>query len=152
LTNVPVLFNQSANTIVTASADVNNVEHEVDYQQIVASLTHVHKRHAKHEDTKPVDIDVTEQSTVSLEKDPLQKAVEDYFCDVIDSGQPKTALDYFEEKSLDFDPEVWIYQVIGGYQALDDQDKQFFALEPHGNNDKVYTGNFYINDITLGLR
>jgi hypothetical protein len=47
---------------------------------------------------------------------------------------------------------VWIYQVIGGYQALNDEDKQFFALESHGNNDKVYTGNFYINDITLGLR
>lgn len=73
LTNVPVLFNQSANTIVNASPDVNNVEHEADYQYIVASLTHVHKRQNKHQDSKPVDIDVTEQSTVSLEKDPLQK-------------------------------------------------------------------------------
>jgi hypothetical protein len=152
LTNVPVLFNQSDAIIANAAPDVNNVEHEADYQNIVASLTHVHKRQTKHEDTKPVDIDVTEQSTLSLEKDPLQQAVEAYFCEVIDSGQPKTALDYFEEQALDFDPEVWIYQVIGGYQALNDEDKQFFALESHGNNDKVYTGNFYINDITLGLR
>ena len=152
LTNVPVLFNQSDTIIANAAPDVNNVEHEADYQNIVASLTHVHKRQTKHEDTKPVDIDVTEQSTLSLEKDPLQQAVEAYFCEVIDSGQPKTALDYFEEQALDFDPEVWIYQVIGGYQALNDEDKQFFALESHGNNDKVYTGNFYINDITLGLR
>ena len=152
LTNVPVLFNQSASIIATAAPDVNNVEHEADYQHIVAALSHIHKRQSKHEDTKPADIDVTAQSTVSLEKDPLQKAVEDYFCDVIDSGQPKTALDYFEQHALEFDPEVWIYQVIGGYQALDEQDKQFFALEPHGKNDKVYTGNFYISDITLGLR
>ena len=45
-----------------------------------------------------------------------------------------------------------MYQVIGGYQALADQEKQFFALDPHGENDKTFTGNFYINDITLGLR
>ena len=78
--------------------------------------------------------------------------MEEYFCEVIDSGQPKTALHYYKEHALDFDPEVWIYQVIGGYQSLTNEDKQFFALEPHGQNDAVYTGNFYINDITLGLR
>ena len=89
---------------------------------------------------------------MSLEKDPIHVAVDDYFCDVIDSGQPKSALEYFEERELEFDKEVWIYQVIGGYQALADQEKQFFALDPHGENDKTYTGNFYINDITLGLR
>ena len=118
-----------------------------------ASLAHIHKRQGQQEaENKQQDIDVTEQSTVALEKDPLQAAVEEYFCDVIDSGQPKTALTYYQEKALSFDKEVWIYQVIGGYQALADQEKQFFALDPHGENDKTYTGNFYINDITLGLR
>lgn len=152
LTNVPVLFNNSAATISYASADVNNVEHESDYQNMVATLTHIHKKRSTQDDGKPADIDVTEQATLSLEKEPLQKAVEAYFCDVIDSGQAKTALDYYEELDLEFDPEVWLYQVIGGYQALDDEEKQFFALEPHGMNDKIYTGNFYISDITLGLR
>lgn len=153
LTHVPVLFNQTASIIKPASVDVNSVEHEEDYHSMVASLSHIHKRQGQPEtENKQQDIDVTEQSTVALEKDPLQAAVENYFCDVIDSGQPKTALTYYQEKALDFDKEVWIYQVIGGYQALADQEKQFFALDPHGENDKTYTGNFYINDITLGLR
>ena len=78
--------------------------------------------------------------------------MDDYFCDVIDSGQPKSALEYFEERELEFDKEVWIYQVIGGYQSLDENDKQFFALDASGQPDAVYTGNFYINDVTLGLR
>ncbi|APE05775.1 MULTISPECIES: phosphoenolpyruvate carboxylase [Alteromonas] len=152
LTNVPVLFNQSASIIGHAAADVNNVAQEQDYQEMVATLTHIHKKRATVDEGKPYDINVTEQETLSLVKDPLQHAVEAYFCDVIDSGQPKTALDYFEEQQLEFDPEVWLYQVIGGYQALGEEEKQFFALEPHGKNDQVYTGNFYISDITLGLR
>jgi hypothetical protein len=152
LTNVPVLFNQTENVMGDAVADVNNVEHETAYQEIVGSLTHVHKRQKKHEDNTPSDIDVTAQSTVSLEKDPLHVAIDAYFCDIIDSGQSKTALDYYKEHNLAFDPEVWIYQVIGGYQALSDEDKQFFALETQGKNDEIFSGNFYINDITLGLR
>jgi len=153
LTQVPVLFNQSDNIVGVAAPDVNNIEHEQDYQEIVSSLTHIYQRKARQEEeNSQQDIDITEQSTVSLEKDPLQIAVEDYFCDVIDSGQPKTALCYYEEKGLTFDPEVWIYQVIGGYQALGEQEKQFFALDPHGENDHIFTGNFYITDITLGLR
>ena len=153
LSQVPVLFNQSNSIIGAGAPDVNNIEHERDYQEIVSSLTHIHQRKVRQEEENvQQDIDITEQSTVSLEKDPLQIAVEEYFCDVIDSGQPKTALSYYEEKELTFDPEVWIYQVIGGYQALGDQEKQFFALDPHGESDHIFTGNFYITDITLGLR
>ena len=36
LTNVPVLFNQSDTIIANAAPDVNNVEHEADYQNIVS--------------------------------------------------------------------------------------------------------------------
>lgn len=153
LTQVPILFNQAAGMLKPASVDVNNVSQESELQEIVASLTHVHRRKQQAEETPASqDIDVSEQDTVSLEKDPLQQAVDDYFCDVIDSGQPKSALTYYAANAMEFDPEVWIYQVIGNYQSLDDTDKQFFALDPHGQEDAVFNGNFYINDITLGLR
>ena len=153
LTQVPVLFNQSASMLQPAFVDVNNVQHEQDFHSLVASLTDIHRSKAVKEETRPTkDIDVSEQESVALSKDPIHQAVEAFFVDVIDSGQPCSALEYYARESLDFDPEVWIYQVIGGYQALDDTDKQFFALDPTGQIDKIFTGNFYINDITLGLR
>lgn len=153
LSQVPVLFNQSASMLQPAFVDVNNVQHEQDYHALVASLTDIHRSKAVKEETRPTrDIDVSEQESVALTRDPIQQAVEGYFVDVIDSGQPCSALEYYAKQSLDFDPEVWIYQVIGGYQALDETDKQFFALDPTGQPDKIFTGNFYINDITLGLR
>ena len=153
LSQVPILFNQSASMLQPAWVDVNNVQHEQDYHSLVASLTDIHRSKAVKEETRPTrDIDVSEQESVALTRDPIQQAVEGYFVDVIDSGQPCSALEYYAKQSLDFDPEVWIYQVIGGYQALDETDKQFFALDPTGQPDKIFTGNFYINDITLGLR
>ena len=153
LSQVPVLFNQSASLLAPAAADVNQVEHEADYQMIVSNLTDIHRRKPDEESHKAAqEIEVAEQGSVSLEKDPIHQAVDDYFCDVIDSGQPKSALEYFAEHALDFDQEVWIYQVIGGYQSLDENDKQFFALDAAGQPDKTFTGNFYINDVTLGLR
>lgn len=148
-----MLFNQAESVLEAAAADVNQVAHEGDYQMIVSTLTDIHRRKPDENAHKAAqEIEVTAQSSVSLEKDPIHVAVDDYFCDVIDSGQPKSALEYFEERELEFDKEVWIYQVIGGYQSLDENDKQFFALDASGQPDAVYTGNFYINDVTLGLR
>lgn len=154
LSQVPSLFNQAEGMLQPASADVNSVEHEAEHQQIVASLSHVHRRKQQDEENHKAsqDIDVSEQSSVALGKDPLQKAVDDFFCDVIDSGQPMSALTYYAGKELHFDQEVWLYQVIGGYQSLDDTNKAFFALDTHGEPDRVFDGNFYINDITVGLR
>ena len=153
LTQVPVLFNQSAAMLKPASIDVNQVAHEQELQQIVASLSSVYRRKSTvSEPEKASTIDVSEQQSVDLESDPLQEEVDAYFCEVIDNGQSLSALDYFSQRELEFDPEVWIYQVIGGYQALDDEDKQFFAIDPVGRVDEKYTGNFVIHDVTLGLR
>ena len=136
-----------------ASIDVNQVAHEQELQQIVASLSSVYRRKpVVSEPEKASTIDVSEQQSVDLESDPLQEEVDAYFCEVIDNGQSLSALDYFSQRELEFDPEVWIYQVIGGYQALDDEDKQFFAIDPVGRADEKYTGNFVIHDVTLGLR
>ncbi|MCU7555186.1 phosphoenolpyruvate carboxylase [Alteromonas sp. ASW11-19] len=153
LSQVPVLFNQAASMLKPAFADVNNVSHEAQLQEVVGSLTQLHKRQPEQHASSPdSDIDVSEQDTVSLTKDPIHREVDSFFCAVIDTGQPRSALTYYAEQGLSFDPEVWIYQVIGGFQALNDTDKQYFALEPHGRVDRTFDGNFYINDITLGLR
>ncbi|MBU3022415.1 phosphoenolpyruvate carboxylase [Aestuariibacter sp. A3R04] len=153
LSQIPVLFNQSNHVLAGASADVNRVEHETEYQSIVSTLTDIHRAARDASDTEASqEIDVSEQTSISLEKDPIHLAVDDYFCDVIDSGQPKSALSYYAEHDLPFDPEVWLYQVIGGYQALDDNDKRFFALDANGEPHRIFSGNFYINDVTLGLR
>ena len=153
LSQVPVLFNQACSLLSSAAADVNQIEHESDYQQLVSSLTHWQRRSQNAEvNTEAADIDVSEQSTVALEKGEIQQAVESYFCKVIDTGQACSALEYYQQQQLGFDSEVWLYQVIGGYQALNETDKSFFALDTEGQAHALFTGNYYIHDVTLGLR
>jgi hypothetical protein len=82
----------------------------------------------------------------------LRQAVEAYFCQVIDSGERITALQYFQQQALDFDPEVWIYQVVGGYQGLSQEEQSYFALDTSGENHPQYSGNYIIRDVELGLR
>lgn len=153
LSQVPTLFNQAAAMLNPAAADVNYVDHEADYHQMATQLTHLGKRpKAETSETVNNELEVTEQSTVALIKGEIQHAVECYFCEVIDSGQACSALDYYQHQNFDFDAEVWIYQVIGGYQALDETDKLFFALDTQGQAHTTFTGNYYIHDVTLGLR
>ncbi|MCP5013022.1 MAG: phosphoenolpyruvate carboxylase, partial [Aestuariibacter sp.] len=153
LTQVPVLFNQSAALIQPASVDVNQVNHEQELQQLVGALSSVYRRKPVHTaEQKSAEIQVSEQQQVELTRDPLQQAVDAYFCEVIDSGQSMSALEFYSAQSLEFDPEVWIYQVIGGYQGLQDEDKQFFAIDTLGEPDKIFNGNFIISDVLVGLR
>ena len=153
LTQVPVLFNQSAALIQPASVDVNQVNHEQELQQLVGALSSVYRRKPVHTaEHKSAEIQVSEQQQVELTRDPLQQAVDAYFCEVIDSGQSMSALEFYSAQSLEFDPEVWIYQVIGGYQGLQDEDKQFFAIDTLGEPDKIFNGNFIISDVLVGLR
>ncbi|WP_026375822.1 hypothetical protein [Aestuariibacter salexigens] len=151
LSQVPVMFNQAAALINAAAVDVNNVEHESELQQLVSSIR-VIKRQNRHVDKPAVNIPVESQSHVELDDTQLRSAVEDYFCEVIDTGQRITALEYHQRHALEFDAEVWLYQVIGGYQGLTEEEQAYFAIEASGEPHPVYTGNYLIHDVELGLR
>lgn len=152
MSNIPALFNQAKGIIQPASVDVYNSEHEFDLQQIVASIRdYQHVKKAQPERASR-NIHVEEQEQISLHEDKLKKAVDAYFCEVIDTAQYLTALDYHQQQELEFDTESWLYQVIGGYEGLPKEEQEYFALEAEGEAHPVYNGNFIIKDIRLGLR
>lgn len=152
LTKVPMLFNQAQAMLKTASADVFRVEHEQDLQLLAGTVKAVHHKVAHQPERAAQAIVVEAQDAVSFEEDALKQAVEGYFCEVIDTGQRLTALDYHRQHALSFDPEVWLYQVIGGYQALTEEEQAYFAIDTTGSPHPVYTGNYIIQDVELGLR
>ena len=153
LTQVSMLFNQAKAIVKPAAADVRRVEHEQELQQLVGTIKALNRvKPAYSADRAATNIDVTEQTSVTFEEDKLKEAVEAYFCKVIDTGERLTALEYQQQQGLDFDPEVWIYQVIGGYQSLTLEEQSYFAIEASGEPDPIYTGNYIIHDVELGLR
>lgn len=153
LSNVPMLFNQAQAILQSAAADVHRIEHEAELQQLVAQIKAVNRHLQPYQpERQGHSIDVQSQSEVEFAEDKLKQAVEGYFCHVIDSGKTMTALEYLNEQQLEFDSEAWLYQVIGGYQALNDEEQECFAIEPSGEAHPIYSGNYIITDVELGLR
>lgn len=153
LSQVPMLFNQAPSVIGSAAADTQRIEHEKELQQLVGAIRALNRPHKHYQPERAAhQIHVEQQSAVAFEEDRLKKAVEAYFCHVIDSGDRVTALQYYQDNNLEFDPEAWLYQVIGGYQGLSLEEQEYFAIEQTGDVDPVYTGNFIIRDVELGLR
>ncbi|MCC2618135.1 phosphoenolpyruvate carboxylase [Aestuariibacter halophilus] len=152
LTQVPMLFNQADSLLAPASVDVSRVEHEDVLQQLVADLTVIHRNTSAQPERAAQHIQVEAQGAVDMTDDALKQAVENYFCHVIDTGQRMTALDYHTQHSLEFDPEAWLYQVIGGYQGLSEEEQAYFAIDTSGEPHPIYSGNYIIRDVELGLR
>jgi hypothetical protein len=153
MTNLPALFNQSNPVLAPAAADITNSEHENVLAIIAASVSDKQLRQPQRTvPQKAVALSVDAQEAITLSSSKLQKAVEKLFESVIDSGELTSALEFYEKQQLEFDTEAWLYQVIGEYDALDIRDKEFVALEWEGRPDPVFTGNYYIEDIKLGLR
>ena len=153
LSQVPVLFNQAAPVIKPAAVDVRRVEHEQDLQLMVSAIKALVRSTASHQPERAAQkINVEQQSAVQFAEDKLRNAVEAYFCEVIDSGQRLTALEFHQQHALEFDPEVWIYQVVGGYQGLSLEEQSYFALDTNGEAHPIFSGNYIIRDVELGLR
>ncbi|WJG08556.1 phosphoenolpyruvate carboxylase [Aliiglaciecola sp. LCG003] len=153
LSQVPMLFNQAPSVIQPASVDVNRVEHEQELQLLVGAIRSYKRQQNSYQPERAAQqIHLEAQSAVEFEEDLLKSAVEDYFCQVIDSGERLTALQYYQQNALEFDPEAWLYQVIGGYQGLTLEEQSYFAIEQSGEPHPIYTGNFIIRDVELGLR
>ncbi|MDU0114841.1 phosphoenolpyruvate carboxylase [Psychrosphaera aquimarina] len=153
LSQVPSLFNRADGIIKVAAPDIHNVEHEFELTSLVNSLRTVNRLWQGKLNREVANPLILEQETsVSLEEDLLKNAVENYFCEVIDSGQNTRALDYYNNHNLTFDQEVWIYQVLGAFQGLPDSERQYFDIDLEGVPHQVFDGNFIIQDIELGLR
>ncbi|WP_299568464.1 phosphoenolpyruvate carboxylase [uncultured Shewanella sp.] len=149
---VPNLFNCAEAIIKPASVDVSNSEHELILLDTVSKIKAISRDllPAKVREQN-VEMTMSEVEDFDIPDNPLKLAVDQYFCEVIDSGVRQSALEYLQANKLDWAAENWLYQVIGGYEGLPDEHKAYFELEPIGEPDPVYNGNFMIHDVELWL-
>ncbi|WP_199610849.1 phosphoenolpyruvate carboxylase [Flocculibacter collagenilyticus] len=153
LTQVPILFNQAKSIIKPAAIDVHNVEHEASLLDIVGKIKAINHLKTDVLEARAINtLKVEEQESISFNEDKMKQHVEAYFCQIIEEGKPLSALEYHHSNALTFDQEVWLYQVIGGYQGLPDTEREYFDIDTLGEYHATYTGNFIIKDVELGLR
>ena len=151
--NVPSLFNIAKPIIKPANIDVANLDHEQILATIVSSIKQV--RHTQG-DTKlqrqGQSFSVNDIESIDIESDEIKLAIEDYFCQIMDSGERMSALEYHQQRKLDIDCEQWIYGVISGYQGLTVEEQEFFEIDTLGHPHPIFTGNYIIEDVELGFR
>lgn len=149
---VPQLFNQAPAILAPAAVDIHNPLHEDELLGLVAQIRALQPQDrfapAPAEAGEFVLGDV---EAFEIAHNPIREAVSAYFCQVIDSGQPASALEWRAQQELPWDAESWLYQVIGGYEGLPEEQKRHFELDPIGEPHSIYSGNFIVRDVRLWL-
>ncbi len=152
LGKVPALFNQAEAILKPANIDVNNVEHEQLFGELVSHLKQVRHSTGNTEQRRTQNFNVSDIEHIDIENDAIKQAVELYFCQVIDSGEQLSALEFHQQQQLELDQEVWIYGVINGFQGLTLDEQDFFEIDNLGHPHPLFSGNYIIEDVALGLR
>ncbi len=149
---LPMLFNHAEPILTPAAVDVYNSSHEAELLSMVAQIKAI-SRVERDLTVREYDVPVTlvEAEDFDIPDNPLKLAVDEYFCEVIDSGLRQSALEYYQQKALDWDKESWLYQVICGFEGLPEEHRRYFELEPIGEPHPIYSGNFIIRDVELWL-
>lgn len=150
--DVPQLFNLAAPVLAPAALDIHNPQHEADLLALVAQIRTLQPpdRFAP-SPGEAAELILGEVEAFEVQGNPIREAVAAYFCQVIDSGQPISALDYRRQHDLPWEAESWLYQVIGGYEGLPEEQRRHFELDAIGEPHPVYSGNFIVRDVALWL-
>ncbi|TRX57048.1 phosphoenolpyruvate carboxylase [Thalassomonas sp. M1454] len=152
LNTVPPLFNQAEAILKPASIDVNNIEHERLFGEIVSHLKQVRHSKTNKNERGSQSFNLNDIEEINIESDELKQAVEQYFCQVIDTGNRLSALEFYQQQNLELDQEEWIYGVINGFYGLSIEEQDFFQIGPLGHPHPLFDGNYIIEDVELGLR
>lgn len=150
--HIPQLFNQATALLQPASINIHNSGHEPALMDIAAYLkAQPQSSLAGRQAASAEAVTLTPAEQYEVTRQPINIAVDDYFCQVIDSAQAVSALEYLHQQQLPWDEESWLYQVIGGYEGLPADQRSCFELSASGEPDPTFSGNFIIRDVSLWL-
>ncbi len=62
-----------------------------------------------------------------------------------------SAMNYFYESQREYDSEIWLLSVMNSFMALSETDKKLYTLKYIEEQDIIYDGNYYIEDLNIGL-
>ncbi|MDR7123007.1 hypothetical protein [Rheinheimera soli] len=148
---LPGLFNQAAAIQPQAAIALDKASD----RQVLAELVRALPRH------KAVVLTDTQSASfsallvddeIAARQQALKTDVENFYLRVIDQGSSLSALDYLAAQQLNWDSEIWLYQIIAEYQALPVDEKQMFAVVREEIKASAFNELLLIRDISIGLQ
>lgn len=148
---LPELFNQAAAIKPQAAIALDKASE----RQILAELVRALPRHktVQLSDTPAASFGQQWQDeAIAARQQALKTDVENFYLRVIDHGGKLSALEYLAQQQLEWDSEIWLYQIIAEYQALPVEEKQMFAIKREEAEASSTNGLLIISDISIALK
>lgn len=126
-TEVPPLFNQARALQAAASVSLDRLQDGDVLRELLQALPPAPRPRAIPAEAVGA-VSHVEHEVVLARRRALQQDVEAFFLQVWQQQQAQSALDWLQESKLEWDAEIWLYQVIAAYQGLAAADKAMFRL------------------------
>lgn len=149
--DVPQLFNQAAAIVPQAAIALDKASD----RQVLAELVRALPRHQPIQlpDTQSASFsELLQDEEIAARQLALKTDVENFYLRVIDRGGRLSALDYLLEQALEWDSEIWLYQIIAEYQALPVDEKRMFAISREEAPASDFNSLLLIRDISISLK
>lgn len=149
--DVPQLFNQAAAIVPQAAIALDKASD----RQVLAELVRALPRHQPIQlpDTQSASFsELLQDEEIAARQLALKTDVENFYLRVIDRGGRLSALDYLLEQALEWDSEIWLYQIIAEYQALPVDEKAMFAISREEAPASAFNSLLLIRDISISLK
>lgn len=148
-TDVPLLFNQATSLIPAAAAALDR---DRDADQLAELIQHLPRREIPLELAEAaLPAEWHQDETVAARQQQLKEDVEGFYLQVVDSGQPISALEYLQQSELGWDAEIWLYQVIAEHQGLPAREQSQFQLWQDESPSSQWNQVLLIHDVHLQL-
>ena len=148
---MPLLLNLAEPLMAPAAADIHDSAQEAELLALAAQIRAQREERLAAPPIEAGELTLEEVESFEVQPSPIQLAVQEYLCQVIESGRRVSALTWWCERALPWDAEAWLYQVIGGYEALPDEQREYFELDHDGEPHPLFNGNFIVGDVSICL-
>lgn len=131
--HVPDLFNQAAPMPLKAFAAFDRAGERQRLAELVHQLPKTVPQALPDSQSAAITTAFNDEAIDARQK-ALKQDVESFYLHIIDRGAENpaeptvSALDYLETQQLEWDPEIWLYQILADYQTLPKQDQKLFRM------------------------
>lgn len=148
---VPTLINQAQAVTPAAALSLDNHVAQQQAAQLVAELDCKPSEASQAPTTAGELTEHYQDDAVEARQQLLKADVEQFMLSVIDAPNPLSALDYWQQHELEWDPEVWLFQVLGEFQALPLAQQAMFNLKRDEQPMHRFNQVLVISDIELNF-
>ena len=149
-TAVPALVNRAAPLIAAGAAALDRHLDQRVLTELLHALPAPAHRPQPVEAARPAEAPI--ESLVAARHQALKEHVEGFYLAVVDrSGEPISALDYLQSSEMEWDDEIWLFQVISEYQGLPRSEQRVFRLRQEETQASHFNHLRLIHDVSLQL-